>query len=63
MLVVRVKEGALDGKANEAMLKALASAVGVGRGELRILAGHTSRTKVVEITGADPAAIAKLLGR
>ena len=48
-LVVRVAERAVDGKATEAALRALAEALGVRRADLRLVIGATSRTKVVEI--------------
>ena len=48
-LVVRVGERAVDGKATEAALRALAEALGVRRADLRLVTGATSRTKIVEI--------------
>jgi hypothetical protein len=48
-LVVAVSERAVDGKATEAALRALAQALGVARGRVRLLSGATSRDKVVEV--------------
>jgi len=48
-LVVRVGERAVDGKATEAALKALADALGVRRAEVSLAAGATSRTKLVDV--------------
>jgi hypothetical protein len=48
-LVVRVVERPEGGRATEAALAALASSLGVRRREVRLVAGTTSRTKVVEI--------------
>ena len=48
-LVVRVSERAVDGKATEGALRALADALGVRRADLRLVTGATSRTKVVEV--------------
>lgn len=48
-LVVRVAARAVDGRATEAALVALAAAVGVRRRQVRLVTGATSRTKVVEI--------------
>lgn len=48
-LVVRVGERAVDGKATEAALKALASALGVRRAAVDLVSGATSRTKVVDV--------------
>ncbi|MCK9877317.1 DUF167 domain-containing protein [Frankia sp. Ag45/Mut15] len=48
-LVVRVSARAVDGKATEAALRALADALGLRRGEVSLVHGATSRTKLVEI--------------
>lgn len=50
-LVVRVRERAVDGKATEAALRALAEALGVRRAAVRLVSGATSRSKVVEVDG------------
>lgn len=51
-LVVAVTARAVDGKATEAALRALAEAFGVRRHEVSLIAGAASRDKVVEISGA-----------
>ena len=61
-LVVRVCEQAVDGRATEAALRAVAAAFGVARRELRLVSGPTSREKVVAVTG-DPAVLASILAR
>jgi uncharacterized protein YggU (UPF0235/DUF167 family) len=61
-LVVRVAEPAVDGRATEAALQALRRALGVPRRAVRLVSGPTSRTKVVEVDGADPAVLQRLLG-
>ncbi|HSK26249.1 MAG TPA: DUF167 domain-containing protein [Jiangellales bacterium] len=48
-LVVAVQAPAVDGRATEAALAALAEAVGVRRRAVRLVSGLTSRDKVVEI--------------
>jgi len=48
-LMVRVHERAVDGRATEAALVALAAAIGVRRREVRLVRGATSRDKVVVI--------------
>jgi uncharacterized protein YggU (UPF0235/DUF167 family) len=48
-VVVRVAARAESGRATEAALVALAAALGVRRGDVQLVAGATSRTKVVEI--------------
>lgn len=52
-LVVAVTARAVDGKATEATLRAVAEAFRVARRDVRLVGGATHRTKVVEITGAD----------
>ena len=51
VLVVRVREPATDGLANPAVVEAVAAALGVPRGSVRITAGASSRRKVVEVHG------------
>jgi uncharacterized protein YggU (UPF0235/DUF167 family) len=60
-LVVRVGARAVDGKATEAALAAVAGAFGVRRGAVRLVSGATSRTKVVDIDAGDPRVLAALL--
>jgi uncharacterized protein YggU (UPF0235/DUF167 family) len=60
-LVVRVGERAVDGKATEAALRALAEALGVRRAALRLVTGATSRTKVVDVDGDVSARVQALL--
>lgn len=49
--IVRVKEPPFEGKANDAVLVALARHFGVSRSEVRLVSGATSKTKVFEIAG------------
>jgi uncharacterized protein YggU (UPF0235/DUF167 family) len=60
-LVVRVGERAVDGRATEAALSALASALGVRQREVSLVTGSTSRTKVVEVPDRCEAAVVTLL--
>ncbi|HEX6523193.1 MAG TPA: DUF167 domain-containing protein [Streptosporangiaceae bacterium] len=60
-LVVRVSARAVDGKATEAALAAIATAFGVRRSAVTLVVGAASRTKVVDVTGADPRRLADLL--
>ncbi len=50
-VVVKVNARAVDGKATEAALRAVAEAFGVRRADVRLVSGQTSRDKVVEISG------------
>jgi uncharacterized protein len=52
-LVVRVSARAVDGRATDAALAAVAAAVGVRRRCVTLVSGPTSRTKVVDIEGDD----------
>ena len=63
VLVVRVRAPAVEGRANDATVRALADAFAVGRDRVRIVTGHSSRTKLVEIDGADDSRLRVLLGR
>ncbi len=55
VLVVRVREPATDGRANRAVVEAVADALGVARGDVRIAVGTASRRKLVEVDGDDAA--------
>ncbi len=50
-LVVRVTAPAVDGRATESALRALATVFGVRRREVVLIRGTTSRMKIVEIGG------------
>lgn len=51
MLTVRVRERAVDGAANEAVIAAIASAFFVPKRSVSIAAGAGSRAKLVEVEG------------
>ena len=52
VLRVRVAAPPVDGAANEALVRLLASELGVARGAVRLVSGATARTKVIEVAGA-----------
>ncbi|HEX5524914.1 MAG TPA: DUF167 domain-containing protein [Pedococcus sp.] len=54
VLVVRVRQRALDGAATAAVLEAVATAFGTRRSAVRLVAGGRSRTKVLELEPAPP---------
>src|SRR5262252_961543 len=60
-LVVRVRERAVDGQATAAALAAVSAAFGVRRHAVTLMAGASSQTKIVDVAGADPAALERLL--
>lgn len=60
-LVVRVCERAVDGRATEAALRAVAEALGARRRDVRLVSGATSRDKVVAVeVAAAPGAAERL---
>ena len=61
-LVVRVRERAVDGRATEAALAAVAAAFGVSKKAVTLVAGASSRSKIAEVAGGDPAVLVRLLG-
>ena len=62
-LVVRVGAPAVDGRATEAALRAVADAFGVRRSAVGLVTGATSRTKVVDVDGGTGDGLARLLAR
>jgi uncharacterized protein (TIGR00251 family) len=61
-LVVAVAAPAVEGKANEAVRKALAKAFGVRKQDVEVIAGERGRDKVVQVDPA-PADAAEVLAR
>ena len=57
-LVVRVRERAVDGRATAA---AVAAAFGVRPQAVTLVTGASNRTKIVDVAGADPAVLDRLL--
>jgi uncharacterized protein (TIGR00251 family) len=59
---VRLTAPPVEGKANTALIEFLSKVLGVRRSDIEIVAGETSRNKLVSITGIDPATVqARLL--
>lgn len=48
-LVVKIREKPVDGEANRGLIEALSEFFKVPKSNIKILQGHTSREKVVEI--------------
>jgi uncharacterized protein (TIGR00251 family) len=59
-LKVRVTAPPVDGLANEAMVELLSKALATSRRNVCIVSGHASRTKVIEISGADLESVQRL---
>jgi uncharacterized protein len=56
-LRLRVASPPIDGEANAAACRLLATELGVGRGNVRVVSGATGRRKLVEVDGVDSAAL------
>ena len=54
VLKVRVMAPAVDGAANTSLIRLLADELGIARRDLQIVAGATSRQKLVVVDGVDP---------
>ncbi|MDV6234808.1 DUF167 domain-containing protein [Leptospira ellisii] len=48
-ITIAVREPALEGKANEAVISALSEEFGLGKSKIRILSGEKSKKKLVEL--------------
>ena len=57
VLKVRVTAPAVEGAANTALLALLADELDVARRDVRIVAGATSRQKLVVVDGVEPEAV------
>lgn len=62
VLRVRVSAAPVDGKANDALLRLLAKALGVSPSHVALVSGASSRVKVVEIDGASLDEVRSALG-
>jgi uncharacterized protein (TIGR00251 family) len=59
---VAVNAPPVDGQANEAVVRALAEALGVARGAVEIVRGQTGRRKTVRIHGVTLQGLMRILG-
>ena len=57
VLKVRVMAPAVEGAANNALIRLLADELGIARRDVRIVAGASSRQKLVVIDGIEPGAV------
>lgn len=58
---VRVTAAPEHGRANDAVLRLLAEALGVPRDDVTLVSGHGSREKTVELAGMGPALVERRL--
>ncbi|MGB7207664.1 MAG: DUF167 domain-containing protein [Pyrinomonadaceae bacterium] len=61
-LKVRISAPPVDGAANDEVVRVLAKAFGVAKSNVVIVAGQTSKTKRIRITGVTAAQLQKILG-
>ena len=61
VLRARVTAPPVEGRANEALLRLLAEALGVPKSSLRIVRGQRSREKLVSVEGLDAAEVQRRL--
>ena len=61
-LKVRVTAPPVDGLANEALIELLSKALNTSRRNVCIVSGHSSRTKLVEISEASLESVQRLAG-
>ncbi len=59
---VRLTSPPVDGAANAELIKLLAKSFGVARSEVSMIAGETSKTKRIRISGATAAQLQSLIG-
>ena len=58
---VWLKSAPEDGKANDELVRMLADKLNVGKSEIEIVSGFSSRNKVVDIVGVSASDIEKIL--
>jgi uncharacterized protein (TIGR00251 family) len=63
MLRVRVSAPAVDRRANQALLRLIARALGVPAGDVRIVRGEKSRVKLLQVDGMSQEDAEQRLGR
>ena len=62
-LKIRIAAPPIDGAANDALTKFLSDLFAVARRDVRIIAGETSRSKIVEVDGITERAVRQLVDR
>src|SRR5438477_8008097 len=62
VLIVRLTAAPIEGRANQALCRLLASRLGVARTRVTVVRGPRSRSKVVRVDGLSSAEIARKLG-
>ena len=62
VIKIRIAAPPVDRAANVALVEFLAERLGVRKSSVRVVSGHASRRKVIEIDGVDTATIRSSLG-
>ena len=62
-LKIRLTAPPVDGAANEALVKFLADTLSIPKSHVEIVSGHTSREKIVRISGVSDADARRVLNR
>ncbi|MEO8480677.1 MAG: DUF167 domain-containing protein [Acidobacteriota bacterium] len=62
-LLVRVTAPPVDHAANDAVVRVLADALDVSKSAVSVVAGHTTRNKVIQVVGLTPGAARQRLLR
>jgi hypothetical protein len=60
-LKIRLTAPPVDGAANEALVKFLADTLSIPKSHVEIASGHTSKNKIVRVSGVDDAEARRLL--
>jgi uncharacterized protein (TIGR00251 family) len=63
VLRVRVQAPPVGGRANQALARLLAEALGVARGAVEVVRGHRGREKTVRVVGLDEEGVKSRLAR
>jgi uncharacterized protein (TIGR00251 family) len=61
VLLARISAPPVDGRANRALCKLIARAVGVAPSKVTVIRGEHSRDKLVRVEGVEPAALREAL--
>ncbi len=61
VILARVSEPPLEGRANRALIALIAKRVGAAKSEIGLVSGRSSRNKVFEIEGMEPEQIREAL--
>jgi uncharacterized protein (TIGR00251 family) len=61
-LKLRLHSPPVDGAANDELIAFLAKSLGVARQAVRVIAGHASRGKTIEVEGVSPDSVKALTG-